>query len=92
MSQFPEDPRQPLTFALEKYPEKVDAIPVDKLLLDSARQNAKRPAYVKLAVPDDVVKELRGSADRRQRLFFLVSVPQEVLERSESRIVLPGEF
>ncbi len=92
MSQIPDDPRRPLIFALEKYPEKVEAIPLDELVIDSARQNAKRPAYVKLAVPDEVVKELRGTADRRQRLVFLVSVPQEVLERSESRIVLPGEI
>ncbi len=85
------DPLQSLAFALEKYPEKVQATPVDQLLMESARQNDKRPAYVKLAVPDDVVKALRGSSDKRKDLLFLVSVPKEVQERSESRIILPGE-
>lgn len=85
------DPAQSLAFALEKYPEKVQATPVEQLLMDSARQNDKRPAFVKLAVPDDVVKALRGSADKRQDLLLLVSIPKEVQERSESRIILPGE-
>ena len=85
------DPLQSLGFALEKYPERVQATPLDELLMESARQNDKRPAYVKLAVPDDVVKALRGSPDMRKELLFLVSIPREIQERSESRIILPGE-
>lgn len=85
------DPLQSLAFALEKYPERVEAVPVDQVLMESARQNAKRPAYVKLAVPDDVIKALRGPSDKRKDLLFLVSIPKEVQERSESRIILPGE-
>ena len=85
------DPWKSLAFALEKYPERVQATPIDKLLMESARHNDKRPAYLKLAVPDEVVKALRGSPDRRQELLFLVSIPKEVQERSESRIILPGE-
>ncbi len=85
------DSLQSLAFALEKYPEKVEAVPVDKVLMDSARHNDKRPAFVKLAVPDEVVKALRVSADKPKDLLFLVSVPREIQERSESRIILPGE-
>ena len=85
------DPRQSIAFAFDKYPERVDAIPIDQLVMDSARGNDKRPAYVKLAVPDEVVKALRGSPDRRKDLLFLVSIPREVQERSESPIILPGE-
>lgn len=79
-----------LKFALEKYPERVSATPVSKLLMDSARQNAKRPAYVKLAVPDDLVKALRGSIEG-QEVLLLVSVPKEIESRADSRIVLPNE-
>ncbi len=79
-----------LAFALEKYPERVELIPVDRLVLESARQNDKRPAYLKLAVPDELVKSLRGAAEARD-LYLLVRVPKEVEERSQSRIVLPGE-
>jgi hypothetical protein len=85
------NPLESLAYALEKYPERVEVAPVEELMLESARQNAKRPAYVKLAMPDEAVKSLRGSADKRSDLLLLVQIPKEVLERSESRIILPGE-
>jgi hypothetical protein len=79
-----------LRFALEKYPEKVEIAPIEQLAVDSARQNPKRPAYVKLAVPDEVVKALRGSRESRD-MVLLVRVPRDIQERAESPIVLPGE-
>jgi hypothetical protein len=85
------NPWQALAFALEKYPEKVQVTPVDQLLMESARQNDRRPAYLKLAVPDELVKSLRGAPDKRHDLLLLVSIPKEVQQRSESRIILPGE-
>lgn len=89
MTDNPNDPRQALAFALERYPERVESVPVASLLLESARRNDKRPAYLKLAVPDEVVKSVRGGAGGD--LVLLVRVPREVLERRESRIILPGE-
>ena len=85
-----QNPLKSLAYALEKYPERVEMVPIEQLVTDSARQNAKRPAYVTLAVPDEVVKSLKGGRDDRD-LVLLVRVPKEVLERSESLIVLPGE-
>jgi hypothetical protein len=85
------DPRRTLAFALEKYPERVQAIDLAELVIESARQNPKRPAWVKIAVADDWVKALRGSRDGEKR-FLLVEVPREVEARSESAIILPGEF
>ena len=84
------DDLKSLGFALEKYPEKVETFPVDRLVLDSARQNEKRAAYLKLAVPDEVVKTLRGDKDARD-LVLIVRVPREIVDREESRIVLPNE-
>ena len=86
-----DEERKALAFALEKYPERVELAPLRDLMMDSARQNAKRPAYVKLAVPDDVVKSLRGSRDSDD-LVLLVRVPKTVQERADSPIVLPGEI
>ena len=85
------DPVASLAYALETYPQEVEAVPVDELVMESARQNPKRPAYVKLAVPDELVKALRGSADRRKDLVMLVKIPKKVVERSESSIILPHE-
>jgi len=84
------NPGRTLAFALEKYPERVVAIDVRDLVIESARQNPKRPAYVKLAVPDEWVKALRGPK-KGGNLMFLVEVPEEVEERSKSSIILPGE-
>jgi len=86
-----QNPLKALTFALEKYPQKVAMIPIREVVLESARQNDKRPAWVKLAVPDEVVKGLKGSRTGEGDLVMLVMVPKEVSERSESLIVLPGE-
>jgi len=85
-----EDPQQALAFALEKYADRVEMIALDRLVIESARQNEKRPAFVKLAVPDEYVKTLRGREDERD-LVLLVRVPHDVLARRESRIILPGE-
>jgi len=79
-----------LRFALDKYPEKIELVPVEKLVIDSARQNEKRPAYIKLAVPDEMVKSVRGKRQDRD-VVLLVRIPNEVLDRADSRIVLPGE-
>ena len=79
-----------LAYALETYPEKVELAPVESLLLESARQNPKRPAYIKLAVPDEMVKQLRGQREQRD-LVMLLRVPREVLDRADSPIILPGE-
>jgi hypothetical protein len=80
-----------LFLALEKFPQRVEITEVATLLTDSRRANDRRPATIELAVPDQVVKDLRGSPDRGD-LLFLVRVPREVVERAESRIVLPGEL
>ena len=79
-----------LRFALEKYPERVETLPLAQLVIDSARQNPKRPAYVKLAVPDAVVQAVRSpQPDGDSNL--LVRIPADVGGRVDSRIVLPGE-
>lgn len=83
--------REALLFALEKYPERLEIVPLEDLVTETARQNARRSAYVKLSLPDEVVKSLRGSSERRKDMLLLVSVPKEVQERSESPIILPGE-
>ena len=86
-----ENPVEALAYALEKHPQRVEVVPLRDLLLDSARGKEKRPAYVKLAVPDEVVKAARGPASAAADLVLLVRVPKDVLERRGSRIVLPGE-
>ena len=60
------------------------------MIIDSAREKAKRPAYVKLAVPDAVVQAVRGPR-AGDDTYLLVRIPAEIGDRVDSRIVLPGE-
>jgi hypothetical protein len=83
-------PLEALQYALDKYPQRVELVPVAQLVIESARENPRRPAWAKLALPDEVVKGLRGG-DADADLVLLVRVPREVLARAESSIVLPGE-
>lgn len=85
-----DNPLKSLQFAMEKYPDRIELAPVQDLLIDSARQNDRRPAFVKLAVPDDMVKALRGNRPGKDTVL-IVRIPAEVSDRVESRIVLPGE-
>ncbi|MEM8963458.1 MAG: hypothetical protein AAGD38_18390 [Acidobacteriota bacterium] len=80
-----------LQFALSRSPERVEVVDVTRLVTDSARGNDKRHAWIKVSLPDDDVKALRGPADRRDTDILLVRVPREVSDRRESRIILPGE-
>ena len=86
------NPRESLLYAAEKYPERLEMIPLEQIVVDSARSNARRPAFVKLAVTDEMVKALRGPSDKSKNLLLLVSIPKDVLERSESKIILPNEI
>lgn len=85
-----DDAQKILRFALDKYPERVETLPLAQLVIDSARQKAKRPAYVKLAVPDAVVQSVR-SPQPGGDAYLLVRIPAEIGDRVDSRIVLPGE-
>ncbi|HVS14649.1 MAG TPA: hypothetical protein VMV46_12040 [Thermoanaerobaculia bacterium] len=89
-AESPESPIAKLRQALDRFPERVEVADARRLMLDSARGNDRRPAYVQLAVPDEVVKDLRGRPEQAD-VLLLVRLPREVLERLESRIVLPGE-
>lgn len=75
----------------EKYPEKITVVDIETSITDSAREGKERPAYLKIAVPDGIVKNIRGTSDRRDR-YFLVIIPNEVKNREESRIILPGDI
>jgi hypothetical protein len=86
-----ENSRKSLAYALEKYPERVEVVRIQELVTESARKNDKRPAFVKLSVPDEIVKQLRGRPGEDTDLVLLVRVPKEVLQRQDSLIVLPGE-
>lgn len=68
---------------------------VADLKIDLARQNDKRPAWVRLRVNDADVKALKGPAEKRSDELYLVRLPAEVVrelkDRQESRIIRPDD-
>ena len=54
----------------------IEILPV--WVMDTGRLNEKRPAYVKMAVPDDYVKNLTGVDPKH--IYLMVKIPYEVHE------------
>lgn len=80
-----------LTYALESHPHQVEVVDMRRLVMESARQNPKRPAYVKLALPDDMVQSVRGRPEAGDTVL-VVRIPKDVTDRQESNIILPGDI
>jgi hypothetical protein len=89
----PVDPRPVFDFALANYPHLLQVTTVADVMVGSrrARPDVRRPASIELAVPDETVVNLRGEHDR-QDLLLLVRIPREVIERSQSLVITPGEL
>lgn len=64
-------------------------VAIGSTVMDVARQSPTRSARVSFAVPDDVVKDLKGRKGRAGKAL-IVYIPGEVLEEMESPIVRPG--
>lgn len=85
------DPLDTLTYALENHPRSVEVVEMRRLVTESARQNPKRPAYVKLALPDEVVQSVRGRPDAGDTVL-IVRIPNDIAARQDSNIILPGDI
>ena len=64
-----------VTWTLSNQKE-IEILPV--WVMDTGRLNEKRPAYVKMAVPDDYVKNLNGVDP--QHIYLMVKIPYNVHE------------
>lgn len=58
------------------HPEAMEILPI--WVMDTGRLTEKRPAYAKIAVPDDYVKNIKG--DRPQDIYLLIKVPHAIHE------------
>lgn len=72
---------------IESYPQLSHVYPM--MLMKAVRQNDKRPAYLVIAVPDDVVKNINGDDNKRDS-FALLRVTKQASDLSKQRIILPG--
>lgn len=79
-----------LRYALANPSPEASFYTMGECYMESARQNDKRPAYVKVMVPDDWIKNIRGTKEL-QDVYIVAHFPREVWERYKSPIVLDGE-
>lgn len=72
------------------YPEKVEVLPMASNCTGYRRSNDKHEdGEVRLDVPDEWIKSLKGSKDEMD-LFFIVHIPRSVVNTAESNLVIPG--
>lgn len=72
---------------LQKYQNSIEIIEIEKTLLDSARGKEGKFGAIKIAVPDELVKNLRGSKEKRD-LILIVRIPNEIKKKMESPIII----
>lgn len=82
-----------LLTAIRDHVERLSVFQIGGLLMDAARQNDKRPAYIKVATLDSVVMNLKGSDNLRDEYLF-VRIPREVVDwvkqpATAPRIIVP---
>lgn len=77
-----------LTRTIELKGDDTQALLINPYLADTARDNGKRPAYIKFYSPDAWARNLTGDTDRVDA-YIIVRVPKELLEVKEGTIEQP---
>lgn len=68
-----------LSAAIRNAPESCDFLPVNAVLVDGARQNDKRPAWIRISVPDSWVVNLMKN-EKLLDGFVLARVEREFVD------------
>lgn len=68
-----------LLTAIRDHVERLSIFQIDGLLMDAARANDKRPAYLKIATLDSIVQNVRGNDKLRDELL-IIRIPREVVD------------
>jgi len=68
-----------LAWAHSEHSGEVEVLPLLALVVDSSRENDKRPAKLVVSVPDDWVKNIAGY-DQLQDVYLVSRVPRELFQ------------
>lgn len=68
--------------------KQLELYPILPNILSARRQSDPKPAALQIAVPDEVVKNVRGDAERRD-LIFMVRIPAAFVKALQSPIIQP---
>lgn len=72
---------------LQKFKNSIEILEIEKLILDSTRGKEGKPGSLKIAISDEIVKNLRGSLEKKD-LILLIRIPNEIKKKMESPIII----
>lgn len=72
---------------LQKYKDLIEIADLEKVMVDSSRGKEGGPGFIKIAVPDEIVKNLRGDKEKRD-LILLIRIPNDLKKKMESPIII----
>lgn len=72
---------------LQKYKDLIEIVELEKVLVDSSRGKEGSPGSIKIAVPDEIVKNLRGDKEKKD-LILLIRIPNDLKKKMESPIII----
>lgn len=76
--------------AIANAPKQIEFLPVNAVLLEGARQNDKRPAWIKISVPDAWVVNLMKN-EKLLDGFIMVKVEREFIDSWWAKPADPAE-
>lgn len=82
------NPKEFLSLAMTKHLDDVECVSAGALIMDIGRANDKRPAYAKIAVPDDWIKNIKGDEKLRD-IYVMSRIDRSVLNKASSVLILP---
>ncbi len=71
----------------QTHPNSIEIVEIQEILMDSTRGNDKKPGILKIAVPDEIVKNLRGEPEKRD-ILLIMRIPNEIKKKMESPIII----
>lgn len=69
-----------ITSVIQKEPKEIEFLPLNQVLIEGVRQNDKRPAWIKAAVPDGWVVNLMKN-EKLTDGFVIAKVSREFIEQ-----------
>lgn len=82
-----------IEYCVKNYPDSITILPptISKVKREKKNSNGSivRPATVEIVVPDRVAAKLKS--EESKDIMYITWIREEVLERAESGVVLPGE-
>ncbi len=73
--------------ALRRHSDRVAMVPFEEALLDAFQGSPNRPPAVLVAVPEQVVRNIKGDPAQRYH-YYILAIPPDVWDQCKTPVVL----